>query len=78
MLIMKRFYTAMSLVAVLLYMASLSLATTSASNFTDLSALLAFSPRSKPTPTMFWGVTGLNLQASAIGLGSPVAIEDNE
>ena len=42
MLIMKMFYMAVSLVAVLLYMPSLSLATTSSSNFTDLSALLAF------------------------------------
>ena len=50
MLIMKRFYTAMSLVAVLLYMASLSLATTSSSNFTDLSALLAFKSEIKTNP----------------------------
>ena len=51
MLIMKRFYyTAMSLVAVLLYMASLSLATTSSSNFTDLSALLAFKSEIKTDP----------------------------
>ena len=78
MFIMKRFYTAMSLVAVLLYMASLSLATTSSSNFTDLSALLAFKSEIKTDPTMFWGVTGLNLEASATESGSLVAAEDSE
>ena len=55
MLIMKRFYTAMSLVAVLLYMASLSLATTSSSNFTDLSALLAFKSDIKTDPNNVLG-----------------------
>ena len=55
MLIMKRFYTAMSLVAVLLYMASLSLATTSSSNFTDLSALLAFKSEIKTDPNNVLG-----------------------
>ena len=53
---MKRFYyTAMSLVAVLLYMASLSLATTSSSNFTDLSALLAFKSEIKTDPNNVLG-----------------------
>ena len=51
---MKRFYTAMSLVAVLLYMASLSLATTS-SNFTNLSALLAFKSEIKTEPNNVLG-----------------------
>ena len=55
MLIMKRFYTATSLVAVLLYMASLSLATTSSSNFTDLSALLAFKSEIKTDPNNVLG-----------------------
>ena len=66
MLIMKRFYTAMSLVAVLLYMASLSLAITSSSNFADLSALLAFKSAIKTDPN------------NVIGSGSPVAIKDSE
>ena len=52
MLFMKRFYMAVSLVVVLLYMATLSLATTS-SNFTDLS-LLAFKSEIKLDSKFFF------------------------
>ena len=53
-MLMKKFCM-VSLVAVLSYMASLSLAATSSSNFTDLSALLAFKSEIKTDPNNVLG-----------------------
>ena len=72
---------AMSLVLVLLvqlYMANLSLTTTSSSNITDLSALLAFKSELKSNPNNVLGSNWTEIEAFSIGLGYPVATEDNE
>ena len=67
-MLMKKFYM-VSLVAVLSYMASLSLATTSSSNFTDLSALLAFKSEIKTDPNNVLGSNWTETESFCIWVG---------
>ena len=81
MLIMKMFYMAVSFVIVLLVqlcMASLSLDTSSSSNFTDLSALLAFKSEIKTNPNNVLVSNWTEIESCCNLVGVFIAAEDSK